>query len=367
MGNLQPEKDFSLAIALPKLPPGQGGMERQAYLQAKSLCKRVRITIISVSENPDLFIGEPIRFICLRPYNGFAAKEINALRIFFGMLINGLFLQKTPIYLHQINLLTFLVLLFCRVTGQTVFIKVANSGKKFDLRTFFSRYPLTSFFKSIFIHSTVHYLCLNKRVMNDFSELGMQVENIHAFRNGVEIDEDKSEPVSNGCIQYLGRLEPIKEVNFVLELAKEMQHTEFRIIGSGSAESELRAKQKDIENVDMLGELASDDIPWNEVEWVILPSKAEGMSNVLLEALAQKKGIICRQIEANYFVAELSNKVVWINGSAKSVADEVSRISGTEVKLSKMFDSYGLDKVTEDLIMIMRRCLGLDASPNARR
>lgn len=365
MGNLQPEQDFSLAIALPKLPPGQGGMERQAYLQAKSLCKRASTTIISVSENPDLFINEPIRFICLRPYEGFAAKEVNALRIFFAMLSNGLFSRKTPIYLHQINLLTFLVLLFCRVTGQTVFIKLANSGEKFDIKTFFSRYPPAKFFKQVFTHSAFHYLCLNEKIMSDFSELGMRVENIYSFRNGVEIDEDKGEPVSNGYIQYIGRLEPIKEVDFVLDLAKEMEHIEFRIIGSGSAESALRAKQKDIENVDILGELASDDIPWNEVEWVILPSRAEGMSNVLLEAMAQKKGIICRRIEANRFVGELTNKVVWINGDAKSVAEEVSKLSGTQVELSKKFDSYSVDAVIEDLILILRDILGKNDLQNS--
>ena len=100
----------------------------------------------------------------------------------------------------------------------------------------------------------------------------------------------------------------------------------------------------------MVGEKLQNEIQWDDVEWVILPS--EGMSNVLLETLARSKGILCRNIPSNEFIKELTNKIVLTSNIAKNFIDiEFQKVN--EGKINENFEKYSIDHVVFELYTIL--------------
>jgi len=342
-----------VTFVVPKLPPGQGGMERQAYLQAKYLSRKVALSIYSISVDSQLFSGENINFINHRPYSGPLAKEINAFRLFWSMLWRGVFFRPGVLYIHQINLLTFFSLLVCLLAKKKTFVKIANSGPKFDLRTFLARFPYLRPLKFIFAQKSTHYLCLNKQNIADFNSIDLPRVNFISFRNGVEFELLREKTPVTGCIQYVGRLEPVKGVRYIFKLAGLMLDTKFSIIGGGSCYQKYKELASEYSNVALTGEKLSSEIPWNESEWLILPSSAEGMSNVLLEALARGKGIICRPIRANMFLKKICNKVVWINEDPQKTSLEILSLTGKQQTVKDSFKKYSIESVVDDLFKIL--------------
>ena len=244
MGDLCVKKNTSITMVLHSLPPGKGGMERQAYLQALELSKFTNLTVLACSTDRDLFKKTEASFYCVRPYTGKLAKEVNALRVFYRFLRRNLASSADIIYVHQVNILTFMVLLYSFFSRKKVFIKIANSGSKFDIKTFFQRYPFLYPFKQIFAIKNVSYLVLNGENYKDFSNLSINPKVIHPFRNGVTYC--KQGPVfSNsvpGNILFLGRLVPQKRLDRVLDLADLMPERKFYIVGNGPLFNDLANK-----------------------------------------------------------------------------------------------------------------------------
>lgn len=344
---------INLVMVVPKLPPGQGGMERQAYLQARVLAEKTNLTVCSISSDPNLFDDLSLRFIRLRPYTGFLSREINSFRLLVAVIFNGCFFRNKIFYCHQINLLTSLILMICFFLKKQIFVKVANSGKKFDLKVMLDRYRFLKPLTKLFEYSGVHYLCLNPQNKKDFEVMGINNAKIYDFRNGINLPPKIETQVKSNIIQYVGRLEPIKEIEYIFKLIEHLPDNDTRIIGDGTKFDNLAATAKHYKRVKLLGELPSERVQWSDVEWAILPSKSEGMSNMLLEALVHGRGIICRPIPANKFISDISDKIVWIEGQPEDVATEVLKKSGIEANINDAIYNYSIETVTDDFLRIV--------------
>jgi glycosyltransferase involved in cell wall biosynthesis len=93
---------------------------------------------------------------------------------------------------------------------------------------------------------------------------------------------------------FIGRLEPQKGLGDLLDawplVRTAMPHATLRLVGSGPLEARARAT----EGVDVVGPLAHDAIPaeLHRADLFVLPSWAEGMPNVVLEALACGRPVV---------------------------------------------------------------------------
>ena len=197
-------------------------------------------------------------------------------------------------------------------------------------------------------------LCLTSQNNLDLRDQKFTKINNLPFRNGVEVNNLPNEVVKNS-IMFLGRLEPIKRIDIVIQLAEIMPDYNFIVVGSGSLINELMDATDRLENIEYIGEVDNEGIPWRDVEWVILPSEGEGMSNVLLEAIANRKGIIASRIDQNKFVTALTNKLVWIDSNLFDVAQEVRSNQHKLVQPRKEFDKYKIPEVINDLEKILEK------------
>ena len=337
-----------LCVVVPALPPGQGGMERQAKLQITHLSKFFRIEVFSKSILPNLFDSR-VKFHRIKPYIGPLAKEINTFRIFIKFFIAHKQAPFNNIYIHQFNLLTYLILALVKIDSTRIYIKLANSGEKFDLLTFVKRYSFAKLIRSKLEHRNVTFLCLTDQNLIDFHLMDLINVNTIIINNGVEHSCAKHDQAQPTTILYLGRIEPIKKVIDVVNLAKQMPDYRFIIVGDGSERKKLMESSKNLINVEWLGEVSHDAIPWCEAAWIILPSEAEGMSNTLLEAVANQKGVICRPIHANAFLNKLTNKIIWLDRDLENLAKKIRDRQYEQVILGENFDDYRIENVAQTL------------------
>lgn len=347
-----------LTIISPGLPPAIGGMEKQAYLQSIYLCKSFSVKLYSSSRDKDLFKEHDIDFINHEIYQGRFAKEIMSIKIFYSLISKKAFKSKGIFYFHQFNFLTFLCILLNIFLNKIFFIKIANSGKKFDLKIFFERYYFLRVFKFLINNQKINFICLNEENLDDFKKIIDKRLRINFFRNGVKFIEDqKKNKDIRGKIVFFGRLEPIKNVEYIFRLAEIMQDYSFEIIGDGSLKNKIQEESLFFRNVSFQNSRALEDLNFNKIEWLILPSNAEGMSNSLLEFIARDKGIICRKIKANLFVNEMINKVVWIEDDINRVVKKIEKKSGLVAKKTKKFDKYEIQNVCSELEQIFKNSI----------
>ena len=341
-----------------RLPPCSGGMERQAYLQAKELSKRVSVKVYSTSEHKNLF--EKYRGINFRNINsrkGFALKERLTISIFWSYLVSR---NKNEIcYVHQGHLLALFLALYIRFNPNIkLFIKIANSGSKFDLNLLSSRYKIAKkIIDKAFSHKRISFLCLSGEIRSQLLDHGVKNEQLIGFRNGVQNVHMKSELQNSQKRRveflFLGRLEKVKNLDFIIICAKKYKNYHFSIIGDGSEKLRIQnlLSKDNIKNITICGEIAQQDINFDNYGWLILPSFAEGMSNVMLEASAMGLGIICQDIPANEFIKSINNFVISCNEFLDDGMDNYN-IDFTKVQRQEL-KSYSIEHVSEDLLKIM--------------
>ena len=157
------------------------------------------------------------------------------------------------------------------------------------------------------------FVCVSQGVAKIASE-GGGVEKVHVIPNGLEAErfEDVTKcdlsafgiKADQRVILYLGRMQRQKGVDVLIDAAKtflpQLENTVLLLVGDGAERERL---QRQIQ-----GHLVSDRVvfaPWqpdplaliSAADLVVIPSRWEGMSNVLLEAAALAKPIVATEVE----------------------------------------------------------------------
>jgi glycosyltransferase involved in cell wall biosynthesis len=122
----------------------------------------------------------------------------------------------------------------------------------------------------------------------------------HAARRRLGFEEDRPRTV------FVGRLVPEKDVTTLLKawrhVIRVVPEAVLDIVGSGPLEGDLRAQANDLgveKQVRFHGE-QSEVVPYLQAaDCFVLPSRVEGMSNALLEAMAVGLPVVATRIEGN--------------------------------------------------------------------
>jgi glycosyltransferase involved in cell wall biosynthesis len=149
--------------------------------------------------------------------------------------------------------------------------------------------------------------CIRRRMLQN----GSPKERIQLIRNGVDLERFRPAPppaaASPQTIVFGGRLDPVKRpmllVDIALELVKLRGCRDFRVVvaGDGPAGEALRVgvRRAGLDSVfALLGHV--DDMPkvLAEADVVVVPSRAEGIPLILLEAMATARTVVCSAVGA---------------------------------------------------------------------
>jgi glycosyltransferase involved in cell wall biosynthesis len=175
-------------------------------------------------------------------------------------------------------------------------LKITNSGARYDLHRFnqISGLPWSRRLGRL-LRSASCVVALNEEATDQLLADGFRTNQIVHIPNGVSIDsiQPRMNYDCNGTpnILYVGRLHAAKGLDTLLVALERIVRTRewhLFLVGSGPARAELVGQAKNLGLVDRItfaGEVADVGPYLQKADVFVLPSRTEGISNALLEAM----------------------------------------------------------------------------------
>ena len=146
---------------------------------------------------------------------------------------------------------------------------------------------------------------LKKKLIDD----GIDPDKLIVLSQGVDLSRfemrKRSPNEKLNTLLYVGRLELSKGLEEALKafilLKKRYEDLNFIICGEGSISEKLIFKYEKINGVSFLGHVAHDEISsiYRKSDMLVLPSFSEGLSNVILEAMASGVAVVASGVGSN--------------------------------------------------------------------
>lgn len=182
---------------------------------------------------------------------------------------------------------------------------------------------------------------------------GIDAKKLVTVRNGVELPPleglDRARPEA----LFVGRIDAQKDVRTLLAawplVRKRVPAARLRIVGKGPQEGELRALG--VEGVEWCGFQADVTPFWKTARVLVLPSRWEGLPNVVLEAMAWALPVVATSVGGSVeLVEEGRTGHLVAAGDALSLADRIASVLQHPDRAREMGDA-GREVVAEDYTM----------------
>jgi glycosyltransferase involved in cell wall biosynthesis len=294
-----------------------GGAEKQAQLLAKTLLQKgVEVKIVTGWWNFKMLRKEVIEgievqrnFSCWRM---FGIKGIRTLGGLIYMFTLGLYLmihrrEYDIIHVHQVLYPAFIsVLVGKSILKKPVLAKNACSGLTSDIK-YIKRFPFGNLQLKYLIKHLDCLIAVNEEGIFEFKAIGYPETKIQHIPNGVSPSlAGKTKFNETLYVISAVRLDKQKGIDVLLKawskvVAKE-KTLKLLILGQGPLESELKKLAKSLEIIDsvkFVGLVNNPEEYLIKSDIFVLPSRAEGMSNALLEAMYIGLSCIATNISGN--------------------------------------------------------------------
>lgn len=203
------------------------------------------------------------------------------------------------IHVHQALYPAFLsALIGKKVLKKPVLVKSASSGKTSDI-VLLRRLPFGRFQLDYILKETDYLVAVSKATGKDFKEIGYPESRISYIPNGVEIPIRAKTPSSEvRQVLTIARFSKEKGVDVLLKawanVIQEDKSLKLAIVGNGPLEWNVKNLSHALEitnSIDFVGVVQNTSEYLKSADLFVLPSRSEGMSNALLEAMG--RGIPC--------------------------------------------------------------------------
>ena len=187
----------------------------------------------------------------------------------------------------------------------------------------------------------------------DCLELGVPARNIHVIPNGVDLElftpHDKTaskralglDP-ERLWVLYCGNLRPVKGVDLLSTAIQQLlaagSAVSFAIVGAGELEAALRAQLADAlgqRRVIMTGALPQPTVAryMNAADLLVLPSRSEARSNVIVEALACQTPVAAADVGGIPEVMRPEHGRLFVPGDAGAIAAALRELTAAPERL----------------------------------
>jgi glycosyltransferase involved in cell wall biosynthesis len=313
--------DVRVLMVVRLFHPWIGGTERQAHKLAAALIDRgVDTTVVTGrwfrgTSRDEVLDGLPVhRHQTLWEFFG-----IRGLRKFGGYLYIVTLLwylwrrraHYDVIHVHGLNYHTFAAVIAGRRLRKPVIAKLANSGPASDITKMREDRQLA--LAHLMLPTALacdRFVAVNPTVAAELCATGVPPDRIIELTNGVDATRparSRYELHDPPCVTYVGRLHAQKSLDTLLEafaiLRPRLAHgVVLRLVGEGPAEDSLRALAADLRItgvVDFAGRHQDVTTQLDLADVFVLPSRVEGMSNALLEAMTAGLPSVVSDIPGN--------------------------------------------------------------------
>ncbi|HZD11571.1 MAG TPA: glycosyltransferase [Candidatus Binatia bacterium] len=333
--------------------PWIGGTERQAHKLANELMDgETSVELVTGwwyrgTPRREVIDGIPV----YRNFTLWHSLDIKGLRKFSGylyMLTLLIYLWRRRkdydvIHVHGLNYHAFAAVLAGRWFKRKVMVKLANSGVASDVKKMRQdrQLPLAHLMLPSALQADC-FVALNQKVVRELSAVGVPRQKIVSLPNGVETNEIKPKREYRlhdpARIVYVGRLHKQKGLNTLLRAFCHVQEALgegnacLRLVGDGPLGRSLAdlAQQLGVGAAVEFAGLRDDVVAQlEEADIFVLPSRAEGLSNALLEAMSAGLPVIVSDIPGNRDVIEHgANGLFFCADDAGSLAESLIYVLG---------------------------------------
>lgn len=149
-------------------------------------------------------------------------------------------------------------------------------------------------------------------------------------------------------IVYVGHIEREKGIVQIVEAAKLLPNINFKLVGA------VREDISDIKipsNVLLVGRVEVEKVQkyLKEADVFLFPSKSEGFSNALLEAMAMGLPIIASDVGANSIMIEKYGGIILKDNTGEAICDAVNQISNYNKR--KKMSNWNIEKVKRTYVI----------------
>lgn len=248
------------------------------------------------------------------------------------------------LHIHQLNYHAFPAVLAGRWLGKKTLIKIANSGAGSDLLLMRDGLVPGQRFMLPTTLTADRFVAINAEIVGELQRAGVPPEKIVFIPNGVAVDPDGARDYAlrpEPTILFVGRLHPNKGLDVLLAAFQSVvQRCPARgwrlwLVGDGPLRQELEAQARQLgvaERVKFWGQIEDVTAFWEQADCFALPSRAEGMSNALLEAMAHGLPCVTSRISANAGVLQDGENglVVEARPDGQALAAALERLADDE-------------------------------------
>jgi glycosyltransferase involved in cell wall biosynthesis len=322
-GTAVDDGDVRVLMVVRLFHPWIGGTERQAHKLARALTEQgVDVQLVTGrwfrgTARTEVLDGVPV----FRNHTLWEFFGIRGLRKFGGYLYMAslmlhLWRRRATydvIHVHGLNYHTFAAVVAGRRLGKPVVTKLANSGAASDLAKMREdrQLALARFMLPTALRSDL-FVALNPDIVVELKAAGVPGNRIVELANGVETrpagPRDRRLLRDPACILYVGRLHPQKGLDTLLHaFARLRQPATLRLVGDGPVRDDLAslaARLGVAKAVEFAGRREDVSAELDGADVFVLPSRVEGLSNALLEAMAAGLPVVVSDIAGNRKVVQ---------------------------------------------------------------
>jgi glycosyltransferase involved in cell wall biosynthesis len=327
-GKVIPTSSPRILMVIRLFDPWLGGTQKQAHRLARELLEKgVDVQLVTGwwfrgTRQREVIDGIPV----FRNHTLWEGFGIRGARTFGGYvyiltLLWHLWRRRRTydvIHVHGLSYHTFATALASRWLDKPMVTKLANSGAASDILKMregqhlaLSRFMLPTALRS------GRFVALNRAVERELLDAGVPGERITTIPNG--IDPQVAPEGFDGRLHrpprvlFVGRLHHQKGVDVLLRAARLLRERDphlavsYQVVGDGPLRDELSALTRELgltKEVEFWGERG--DVPsfLRDTDVFVLPSRAEGISNALLEAMSLGLPVIVSAVPGNEDVVE---------------------------------------------------------------
>lgn len=323
-------------------PPSIGGLERQSHLLARSLVARghrVRVIALHRAGTPrrEVLDGVEVR----RVPAGSGGRWSRMATFLVGVTAALVALGRTAdvIQVQQVLHPAAAVSLVGRSLLRPVIARNSGSGR-FGGVQLMRRLPLGRLSLGI-VARLATGVALNGEMADEMREAGFR--KVVRIPNGVEIPPETT-PASRQdarerlglrgpMVLFLGRLDEEKGADALLRAWASVATSSatLLVVGDGPARDQLRALAASLgepaASIRFCGATTDPDLYLRAADVVVVPSASEGMSNVLLEAMAHARPVIASDVAGAREVIERPELGMLVPvGAARALAEAIDRM-----------------------------------------
>jgi glycogen(starch) synthase len=385
----RPDAHLRVVMVVRLFFPWIGGTERQALKLARELMKEgIQVQVVTgrwTRGTPKRETVEGVRvFRNHTLWEFFGIKGFRKLGgyLYILTLIWHLWRKRHTydlIHVHALNYHTFAAVLVGRWLGRPVVTKLANSGSASDIKKMRlgQQLALSHLMMPIALHSD-RFVALSRTGVQELVAAGVPGTRIAQIPNGVEIsrrDERSYMLHSPVRLIFVGRMHEQKGVDILLRSFRELRRRRpgkkisLRLVGDGPNRAKLMAMAERIKvsrHLEFVGD--RDDVAelLEESDIFVLPSRAEGLSNALLEAMSVGLPVVASNVPGNEGVIEHGhNGLLCKVDDPNSLATELTRLlDDTELREAigrrarlTVEERYGLHSVARQYVQLYEELL----------